>query len=252
MGNEDGNGGGERGTMAGLDALVALQENASSFFARLEAANGARMTCRRGCSACCHVDLTVFESEAARILAWASGLDDEAKRLLADGLERAEHEAREKGPGRDAAGNVRAPCVFLVDDACAVYPARPVICRTQGAALQWRAKPTEENARAASGSKGNKGPKPGKGESEVTELVVDACPLNFDGGKTLPPAPEWLDLDRLAVLQTLAERQYQDAKAQDAPAPKVGDGKSADGRIPLRDVRTVLLRKLRRSERTRE
>lgn len=217
----------EYGGIGGLDALAALQENATAFFSRLEAAHGERMSCRKGCSACCHVDLSVLESEAARIVAWAMTLDLPLGTALTDALGRAARESMARGPGIDAAGNVRAPCVFLLDDACAVYPARPVICRTQGAALQWR----------------NKDPKK---ERNAVEVFVDACPLNFDGGRSLPSAAEWLDLDRLGVLQGLAERQFHAARAEGGATEETTFlwKKDPDGRVPLREIATELLRRM--------
>jgi hypothetical protein len=73
-----------------------------------------RLQCRRGCSACCVDDLTVFEIEATRI--------------------------RHAFPELLANGEPRAPgaCAFLDEHgACRVYAARPYVCRTQGLPLRW-------------------------------------------------------------------------------------------------------------------
>jgi len=79
----------------------------------LRARHAARLRCRRGCSACCVDDLTVFEVEAERIRARAAPV-----------LREAPHP-----PGA---------CAFLDGEgACRVYAHRPYVCRTQGLPLRW-------------------------------------------------------------------------------------------------------------------
>jgi len=87
-----------------------------------------KIRCRPGCAACC-MDFSVLPLEAAMLLA---GLD-----------------------GRPAGGpRQEGRCVFLHGDRCAVYPLRPIICRTQGMALAYI--------------------------DEIEERIeVSACPLNF-------------------------------------------------------------------------
>ncbi len=64
-------------------------------------------------------------------------------------------------------------CPLLVDDRCAVYESRPLICRTQGLPLLF--------------------------ESEDATQEVDFCPLNF----TSPDAVEDLDEDHLVPLDSI-------------------------------------------------
>ncbi|MCA2959808.1 MAG: YkgJ family cysteine cluster protein [Silvanigrellales bacterium] len=196
----------------GLGALETLQANASGFFQKTLDAHGSNMVCRAGCSACCHVTLEVFPSEAGRILQWALGLSPDARLVLKAHLLR----AKEQGGtfGLDAAGKKRSPCVFLSDGLCGVYEARPILCRTQGSPLQL---------------------KKDDGKGNVT-LEVDACPLNFQTPGSLPPPAEWLDLERLAVLQVLAERQFAAADNEGlfGPRPK-------KERVALSEVRKLLL-----------
>lgn len=196
----------------GLGALESLQENASGFFQKTLAAYGNAMVCKAKCSACCHVSLDVFPSEAARILKWALALSASEQQLLKTHLLK----AKEQGGrvGADASGVKRLPCVFLAEGLCAIYDARPVICRTQGAPLQL---------------------KKDDGKGNVT-LEVDACPLNFQAEGSLPPPAEWLDLERLTVLQVLAERQFLAAKN-----PSLFPGPMANGRVALSEVRAALL-----------
>lgn len=76
----------------------------------------ARLRCGLGCNACCIDDLTVFEVEAARIVAGHAS-------LLREGLPHP--------PGA---------CAFLGEAGeCRIYDARPQVCRTQGLPLRWLA-----------------------------------------------------------------------------------------------------------------
>ena len=73
-----------------------------------------RLSCKRGCDACCVDDLTVIPIEAERIR-----ISQEA--LLRDGTPHA--------PGA---------CAFLGDEGeCRIYADRPYVCRTQGLPLRW-------------------------------------------------------------------------------------------------------------------
>lgn len=76
--------------------------------------HGARLACRRGCSACCVDGLTVFEVEAEPIRRHHAA-------LLATGLPHAE-----------------GACAFLdPEGGCRIYAQRPYVCRTQGLPLRW-------------------------------------------------------------------------------------------------------------------
>jgi Fe-S-cluster containining protein len=76
------------------------------------------LVCRPGCSACCRHDLSLFPVEAAAVRAAVLAPAEGTRTLIA---------------GRAGGG----PCAYplLVDDRCAVYPDRPLICRTQGLSL---------------------------------------------------------------------------------------------------------------------
>ena len=91
-----------------IDALHARVDEAVR---PLEALHTERLECKRGCSACCVDDLTVFEVEAERI-----------RRAFPDVLATEPHP-----PGA---------CAFLdAEGTCRVYAARPYVCRTQGLPL---------------------------------------------------------------------------------------------------------------------
>ncbi len=90
------------------------------------------LACRAGCSACCQVSLSVSPVEAAAVA-----------RLFAT-LPR---EARERARARALVPIEAVPvvplaerCVMLEEDGtCAVYAARPLVCRTQGLPLRYPA-----------------------------------------------------------------------------------------------------------------
>ena len=96
------------GALAALGALHALVDAAAG---ALFTHHAERTVCRRGCSACCVDNLTVFEVEAERI-------------------RRAHPELEQMTPHAPGA------CALLDEDgACRVYEARPYVCRTQGLPL---------------------------------------------------------------------------------------------------------------------
>lgn len=137
------------------------------------------MQCGPGCTACCHVTLTVSPVEAAAI-----------RRLLSRSATevpdpRDEHDER---------------CAMLDDHGrCSIYEARPLVCRTQGLPLRYPQGTIPEEAllgRARSGS------------DEVTW-----CPLNFESS---PPAPsDVLDAERTDQLLALVNRRYAEATGED-------------------------------------
>ena len=87
------------------------------------------LACRRGCTACCHVQLSLSPLEAERVQGALRAGDPglrERVRARAQALA-----AQEQVPAQ-------APCVMLEEDGhCAVYAARPLVCRTQGHALRY-------------------------------------------------------------------------------------------------------------------
>src|SRR5512140_2619635 len=102
-----------RGLLAEVDRIT--QGLAARYDAHLE--------CRPGCDSCCRHDLTVFEVEAASVRAAFLDLPDATRSVV---VEQAEEVQARKALGQ------RHSCPFLVEDRCAIYPLRPVICRTQG------------------------------------------------------------------------------------------------------------------------
>lgn len=110
------------------------------------------LACAPGCSDCCHRELSVTTIEAARITALVRDLPPSERDLLA---------------ARSRSGE---PCVALeADGRCAIYAARPLVCRSHGVPLRFvepepaaAAPPAEPSPRRA-----------------VALPVLDVCPKNF-------------------------------------------------------------------------
>ena len=96
-----------------LGDVMALHDDVDVQVKSLVVLHAERLQCRRGCTACCVDDLTVFDVEAERIRTHRS-------------------EVLESEPHPPGA------CAFLDGDgACRIYSDRPYVCRTQGLPLRW-------------------------------------------------------------------------------------------------------------------
>lgn len=103
-----------------LEDVRALHAEIDAKTLPLASRHASRLQCRLGCIGCCIDDLTVFEIEAARIVA-------EHPDLL--------HSGAPHPPGA---------CAFLGEGgACRIYASRPQVCRTQGLPLRWLAEDAE-------------------------------------------------------------------------------------------------------------
>ena len=212
-------------------AAAALQDNATAFFASFQGRHAAMMACRRGCSACCHVSLSIFTVEASLILAWARGLAPADAHKLAIALAQRETSDRagKTPPGPTPDGELAQPCPFLVNCACSIYPARPTLCRTQGLPLVWQ----DEDL-------GTGGP-----AVRNPQARLNVCPLHPGYGQEgWPPVAESLDVDRLNTLLSLAQNSYEaegnttGEKDQTSTSPAASPG---DARIPLSTLRTLVI-----------
>lgn len=103
-----------------------LYDNYRALLAKVDAhhaevARSVPMRCNKGCSACCHVDLTVCRVEADFI---ARDNPTRARRYSPGVLD--DHSLF----GTLAVGS---PCVYLNEEAaCTIYDVRPLICRSHG------------------------------------------------------------------------------------------------------------------------
>lgn len=98
-------------------ALVTLRTRVDAHFDAASRRAGAQMRCAQGCESCCHVDLSVFEVEAAPIRTALAALSEALRTRVRAQAGQTEH------------------CAMLVDGLCAVYEQRPLICRSHGVAV---------------------------------------------------------------------------------------------------------------------
>lgn len=104
-------------------ALKELYRKVDAFQDNLSSESKAFSQCRKGCSRCCMVDLSVFRVEADNIREWYTSLSSSEKKSL-----------KEKWENDTPSGQ----CSFLCEDSCTIYEARPLICRSQGLPLRFQ------------------------------------------------------------------------------------------------------------------
>ncbi|APJ02707.1 YkgJ family cysteine cluster protein [Silvanigrella aquatica] len=203
-----------------LRPVVQLQKNSSDFFLSFFKKYENNMECRLGCSKCCYVDLSIFQSEAYVIVEWVNFLSSEEKQNLLNELCESE-----SSPQKNTLGKTSSPCAFLNNGKCTIYDVRPNICRTQGLPLQYKISDVKNQV----------------------QLAVDVCPLNFTQENSMPERPEWLDLDRLNALQSIAENFFQ-KNNQDAKLTELENLVNKEGRIPLRKLKKFIVEMLKKEK----
>ena len=150
----------------------------------------ADMACRAGCDACCQVWLSVCAVEAAAVRAALSALAPEARARV---RARALYEREREG---DASASAR--CAMLEPDGrCAIYDARPLVCRTQGHALRYPPGFIPELAVRARAQTGE----------------IAHCPLNFV--REAPKPADVLDAERVDQLLALINHRFALAHGED-------------------------------------
>jgi len=197
----------------------ALLEKVDGFTTAVTDRRRADLACRPGCSSCCEVWLTVSPVEAQPLEAAVAALDPETRARIAERgrreLEREAQAGRAKQSSSDTTAGVaahetsaaatdtgnRPRCAMLeADGRCAVYAARPLVCRTQGLPLQYPAGVVPEAAVRGRTSRG-----------EITY-----CPLNFE--HNAPAAPDVLDAERVNQLLALVNLRFAQAHGLDPEA----------------------------------
>lgn len=200
-----------------IQPIISLHKNSTRFFSNFFEKYSNNMSCRLGCNKCCYVDLSIFQSEAYAILEWVWLLGDDEKQKLFIKLNKSCHFTQEKNENKS-----NAPCAFLSDGECAIYSVRPTICRTQGLPLQYKASEDKKNV----------------------QLVIDVCPLNFTEENSLPPRSEFLDLDRLNILQSIAENFFQQNKSE-INLNDIEKIVNNQKRVPLNKLKEIILNYLK-------
>lgn len=96
------------------------------------------MQCRKGCTMCCISGITVIPVEAYYIA-------ENMPSILLEGSEPASIIKKNNPEKSELHSEINGNCVFLQDGLCAIYPWRPVLCRTQGFPLLYGSEPHIEN-----------------------------------------------------------------------------------------------------------
>jgi len=157
-----------------------LTAKVDSFAAGVQSRCGSAMSCRTGCAGCCLVELSVSNVEAAAMMDYLRSLHPEEQRRVSMQVLRPRFGTQPR-------------CVLLDDDdACRVYSARPLVCRTQGLPLRYPQDLVPAEAVRV----------------RLTNGVVTVCPLNFT--TQTPPATDVLDAERVdQILAVLNHRHSQ-------------------------------------------
>lgn len=152
-----------------------FQRKVTDAFRRIESRHEKEFRCRPGCHECCKPGLTVNALEKAAL-----------KEFLKTHPEALDQARRNAGtnPWKGAR------CEFLDDKgSCLVYEARPIVCRSHGAPLQFRDPETKKPDEAL--------------------RFRDVCPLNFASkGIDSLPHEDVLNLDTINTLLSLLNRAY--------------------------------------------
>ncbi len=153
-----------------------LRERVDATVDAIRARRSADLVCKRGCTACCHVQLTVSPLEAERVRAALARLDLASRERV-----------RERARALEFDERADRPCALLEPDgACAIYSDRPLVCRTQGHALLYPPNVLPEDAVFAT----------------VENGAITWCPLNFT--ESAPKSEDVLDCRRIDELLALA------------------------------------------------
>jgi uncharacterized protein len=168
--------------------LGALYEKLEALFAAARARHGEALTCKAGCSSCCErrFSVTAIEAEVIREALAALATTSSGRRVEL---------------ARRALDTSRACPALDPDGRCAIYEARPAICRTHGLPIRFGSvgaiDKAEEGAEDAASATDE-----GAGAEEIRRLpLIDACPKNFAGQDlaALDPAAV-LDQEKLSLV----------------------------------------------------
>lgn len=137
------------GEVPGYAVLPALRALVDAMMQRVKAASAERgetVTCRAGCGACCRQYVPLSDMEARALVEVVERMPEDRQARVRARFAEAEARLREAGMWDriTVGGRIRndehmelvvnyfflnIPCPFLEDEACSIYPDRPLICR---------------------------------------------------------------------------------------------------------------------------
>ena len=149
-------------------------------FARNKARFGDRMRCGLGCTDCCHHLFDMDTLEARRIAAYVAGLPSPEREKLWARARVYQQQYRQQQRSR-LEGRRLACAALTPEGACAIYPARPLVCRKFGMPIYDPRHPGQ----------------------------LKACELNFRAG-------EEIDSEGIVESQTEIHERWEALKARDS------------------------------------
>ncbi|MCS6912940.1 MAG: YkgJ family cysteine cluster protein [Myxococcales bacterium] len=156
----------------------ALRDKVDRFATEVTEHRRADLACRRGCSDCCRVELSLCPVEA------------EAVRQALGAL---------SAPQRAGLAAFQGACACLLPDgACAIYAHRPLVCRTQGLPLHYPEQLVPAAALRA---------------AATAARAFVCCPRNFTMRE--PDPADILDAQRVDVLLAVVNRRFAAQTGQD-------------------------------------
>jgi uncharacterized protein len=181
-------------------------------FARVSARFADRMQCRKGCSQCCSQMFSISSIEAGAVARAVAELPPAERERIREAAWHYLAEARRQGltTSQDGDEDTVAPrtgarlvCPALRNDACAIYAARPLICRKWGIPIFDPSKPDR----------------------------LHACELNFRSGESLDAAD--LVAPQRALLEEWARIKDDFRDSLHLPASKTTVAEAIVGRSEL-------------------
>lgn len=108
--------------------------------------NGLKISCRKGCGACCRQLVPISPAEARLLAEIVENMPEEARAVVRERFDQAVRRLQESGLQEQAVNYHRLPepelrsmgrayfelgiaCPFLDDEACSIHPFRPLVCR---------------------------------------------------------------------------------------------------------------------------
>ncbi len=188
----------ESQTKALLENYTALIERVDNHVLGIEQNFPDHITCKKGCDSCCRF-LNLFPVEAFSLAIAYTQLPVTEQTKIARNLETSIIEPTKKpmnetieGPMVEPKIKLGEPCPLLINNSCALYLNRPIICRTHGYPIFMKKK---------------------------DESYIDYCPKNFKGFKNFPK-DALISIEQLNTTLTAINQHFRESIETDPPLPE--------------------------------